>query len=626
MTTRRSPEAWLLALLAAIAPVALLGCGGYGDPLEATAIPAGAAMHGSPSGSVAMEGSFELDLTAHAFDTQAWLNGATVTADATLDDPSALGDPVITTAASFPIALPAGTSQSVQVGFTLRSMEPPADELAWMCTHAWTGLSLSAVVYDTAADDLVLAGDTPRPFSVTRTTPEQSHFDVPWTGAYGDGQSAVAVLAAALDTSSNAVLTGTFTGSVDFGGGRLFNHAGESSAFVLKLDPAGSPLWTFHFSSLGEITPMSIAVDASGTTFVLGRYSGTPDLGNGASLPLTPEPAPLFLLALDPQGKLLWRRSFVMQNASLCTAPSAFVAADGQGGVFLAGTFRGSFDLGGDVLVYTPGAWLSGCDQNDAFVARLGPDGAHLWSFAVSRASPTGVAVDPAGNLLITGFFDELIDLGTIAAAGPAHGKQTVSLFAAKIDPAGTPIFVRSLGETRTKLDVFGAQLPLTAGPRIASDSKGNAVIATSFDGTLDTGFGFITSSGDFDLFLTKLDLTGSPILAQRFKDDGPSLVLDVGVASGDRIFIAGTAGGAVDFGGVPVQGNPLLRALYLAELDEKAGHIKSRGFACNTTLGTLAVRGDAAVLTAGVQGVIDLGDGVMHVSNEPALAIRIAP
>ena len=85
----------------------------------------------------------------------------------------------------------------------------------------------------------------------------------------------------AVDDSGNVVVTGSFNGTVNFGGGGL-NSAGSFDIFVAKFSGAdGSHLWSKRFGSTYEDEGLGVAVDGSGNVVVTGYFWGTVDFGGG---------------------------------------------------------------------------------------------------------------------------------------------------------------------------------------------------------------------------------------------------------------------------------------------------------------------------------------------------------
>jgi hypothetical protein len=62
------------------------------------------------------------------------------------------------------------------------------------------------------------------------------------------GTSDYAALDVAVDVADNLYVTGSFTGTVDFGTGPLVS-AGDTDIVVLKLDPSGNVIWSKRFGT-----------------------------------------------------------------------------------------------------------------------------------------------------------------------------------------------------------------------------------------------------------------------------------------------------------------------------------------------------------------------------------------
>ena len=79
----------------------------------------------------------------------------------------------------------------------------------------------------------------------------------------------------AVDAIGNVLLTGGFTGGVDFGGGVL-NSAGYYDIFVAKYDADGSHLWSKRFGGPSLDDGYALAVDATGNVLLTGYFTTTP--------------------------------------------------------------------------------------------------------------------------------------------------------------------------------------------------------------------------------------------------------------------------------------------------------------------------------------------------------------
>jgi hypothetical protein len=84
----------------------------------------------------------------------------------------------------------------------------------------------------------------------------------------------------AVDASGNAMVTGFFSGTVDFGGGNL-ESAGSVDIFLAKYNTSGVHQWSERFGGAIFDPGKAVGVDASGNVVVTGYFFGTVDFGGG---------------------------------------------------------------------------------------------------------------------------------------------------------------------------------------------------------------------------------------------------------------------------------------------------------------------------------------------------------
>jgi len=102
-----------------------------------------------------------------------------------------------------------------------------------------------------------------------------------WSKRFGSADFFDAGVGTAVDSSGNVVVTGWFTGTVDFGGENL-TSAGIDDVFVAQFSGAdGSHLWSKRFGSTGNDEGLGVAVDGSGNVLVTGYFTGTVDFAGG---------------------------------------------------------------------------------------------------------------------------------------------------------------------------------------------------------------------------------------------------------------------------------------------------------------------------------------------------------
>ena len=79
----------------------------------------------------------------------------------------------------------------------------------------------------------------------------------------------------ATDSSGNVYYSGSFTSTVNFGGGYTLSAAGGNNAFVLKLDTNGNTLWADDLGSGGFAIGTALGLDSQGNVYTTGYFDGT---------------------------------------------------------------------------------------------------------------------------------------------------------------------------------------------------------------------------------------------------------------------------------------------------------------------------------------------------------------
>src|SRR5439155_176820 len=164
-----------------------------------------------------------------------------------------------------------------------------------------------------------------------------------------------------------------------------------------------------------------VAVDGGGNVLLTGYVRDAADFGGGP-LTSTYGGITLFLAKFSASGAHLWSKSFSNTGVAIGYG----IAADGAGNVAVTGSFTGRINFGGGDLTSAGG--------HDAFVASFSPDGGHRWSKRFGSTSfdyGYGVAIDGAGNVLSTGYFQNSADFG----GGPLTSAGRQDAFVLSLGP-----------------------------------------------------------------------------------------------------------------------------------------------------------------------------------------------
>jgi hypothetical protein len=233
------------------------------------------------------------------------------------------------------------------------------------------------------------------------------------------GSSADAAAAIVLGSDGSAYITGS-TSSTDFpvtAGAMqtIFNPAGASQGFLVKVNPAGAVAYSTYINGTAYTQATGIAIDSAGEVFVTG--SGGPGYPVSSG-----QPTQGFILKLDAglSNVLL----------SIYGYGGGLIALDSQSNIYLAGNALPNLSEGPGNTgpVFTLPALPSGAFQSTRsgmfcstasgpgggfssfcpyqYVAKLDPTGKLLWGTYVTGtygALAAGMAVDSAGNVIVAG-------------------------------------------------------------------------------------------------------------------------------------------------------------------------------------------------------------------------------
>ena len=338
------------------------------------------------------------------------------------------------------------------------------------------------------------------------------------------------------DRFGNCFVSGSFSGTVDFGGGPLVSPSTPlPSMFMAKYAPDGSPLWSKRFGEAGGWGEIGHTyVDESGNVYLSGWYTdGVVDFGCG---PLAPGGGWDGLAAkLDRAGNCVWSKRFGDGDSQAISS----VTVDASGNVIIVGGFAGTADFGGGPLTSS---------GSDVFVAKFDPAGSHLWSQRFGDAggqhSGGSVATTKAGDIALVGWFKRTLDFG----GNPLTSGEDADGFVAMLDASGNHIWSKRIGGIWD--DHF-----LSA---VAIDPWGNVGVGGHFRYSLDDfGGGPFQSAGGFDIVLAKFGATDGKYLWSahfgdtnlKYGDSSDQYVWDMVYDAAGHTYVTGSFAGNVDFG-----------------------------------------------------------------------------
>jgi hypothetical protein len=209
---------------------------------------------------------------------------------------------------------------------------------------------------------------------------------------------------------------------------------GSGNAHVAKHDPSGAQVWNISLgAATGGIGVTGVGTDNARNVYVAGTFSGTipfVDINLTAAGGID-----VFVLKLNPSGKRLWVKGFGGPEMERADA----LAVGGSGEVFVTGSFEGTTDFGGGAL--------ASAGPQDAFAFKLDANGNHAYSRGFGGTGfdqGLAIAVDPQGNAVVAGSFQDSVDFGQ----GPIATNGIGDAFVVRLTPNGATSWADGFGST----------------------------------------------------------------------------------------------------------------------------------------------------------------------------------
>jgi hypothetical protein len=339
--------------------------------------------------------------------------------------------------------------------------------------------------------------------------------NVTWVSQFGGTGQDIAY-GVTIDSSGNVYVTGNFRGTASFGGGISLTSSGNSNgdAFIAKLDTSGNTLWARHIVASEGSYGRGVGTDTGGNVYVTGSFSGTDDFGgisvtsktNGFVTRLDATGNFLWAedtstgagggIAVDGSGHVYVTTGGGVSRLDAATGSFIWtdqlvgggsIALDGAGNVYTTGGFQGSadFDPGPGTFTFT----LSASDQGEAFVSVLDPNGHFLaaWQAVAARVPNateansfgTGIAADTTGDVWVFGENLGAITLPTgqtLSSPNANPNGQNSAVFLMRLSAPHGAV----LGTVYSDLNGNGTRdsgEPALAGWTVYADLNGNGVL-----------------------------------------------------------------------------------------------------------------------------------------------------
>jgi hypothetical protein len=372
-----------------------------------------------------------------------------------------------------------------------------------------------------------------------------------WAKLLGGAQGSIAdVSSIAIDLAGNVYTAGYYQGTVDFDPGTAAYNItnGAGGIFVSKLNSLGVFVWAKSMGGAqgSSAKACSIAIDVSGNVYTTGYFIATVDFDPGTAVFNIISPTSnmdIFISKLDFSGAFVWAKSMGSTNPDAGRS----IAVDAMGNVYTTGYFTGTVDFDPGAGVYN----LTSPGNTDIYISKLNASGAFVWAKRMGGGAGSDlhdygydIALDNSGNIYTTGSFAGTVDFNS---GGPPNNLTTTSysaVFICKHDASGALSWVKK---------IEGAVVnDYSSGVSVAVDAAGNIYSTGSFSGTIDADPGTsllnLTSQGDHDVFISKLDASGVFVWGKSIGSASYDAGNSVAVDTAGNVYVAGAFIGSCDF------------------------------------------------------------------------------
>lgn len=370
----------------------------------------------------------------------------------------------------------------------------------------------------------------------------------------------------AVDTANDVYLTGYFFADADFDPGpgvwQLFNGGG-SDVFTVKFHGDGTFVWGDRMGGTSDDYGQRVAVDPSGSVFVLGRFQGTSDFNPGSgTVNLTSAGLNDVFIArvAGATGNYAWAGSLGGTSQDQAVG----LALDGVGTLYAVGFFEGTSD-------FDPGPGiqnLTSVGETDLFVSQL----TYAYSAPSVTINQSGDQSDPTNEAAIdfTVVFDEAVTgfaTGDVTVTGTAPGTLVATVTPVGGDGTTYHVSVTGMTGSGTVIVAIGAGVAHDNdghGNR-ASTSTDNSVLydvlsptATLADPTNGGSIPETVLNGRHYLDVSYSDPGGSGLNLATILDADPEFTINGLTIEGTPTLVSGTTyryqfTGTLDIGPVTV-------------------------------------------------------------------------
>ncbi|MBW7869979.1 MAG: SBBP repeat-containing protein [Flavobacteriia bacterium] len=304
-----------------------------------------------------------------------------------------------------------------------------------------------------------------------------------------------------VDSQGNVYVMGHFGHSFTFGD-TVLNADGDLDVFIVKLDNFGNFIWARQMGGIGYDDGMDLLINDADELFLIGFFPNTIELDE---VELESEgDRDVFIIKMDSDGNAVWGAS----AGGTGKDTGRGIVTDPSGNIFICGSFENEAHFGNHTI--------TGTESSNLFIAKMNNEGDFLWAKTVTDTathSLTGFGIDNNQNLYLSGTFDGGYPFGKIE----------------NVDGAGSDAFLSKYdSQGNIQWTVYGGGNMNDYGRASFTTKNGDTYLIGIFMGTAYFGDFSITSTSDWDGFITKIDKSGNFLWVKHIKGTGSEALEDL--------------------------------------------------------------------------------------------------
>jgi hypothetical protein len=323
---------------------------------------------------------------------------------------------------------------------------------------------------------------------------------------------------------------------------------------------------------------VGIQTDSSGNIYVMSIFEGTVDFDPSSSTAnLTSQAATgVAITKFDSSGNFVWVKETggTISNQDRGNG----MAVDSSGNIYITGGFSGTSD-------FDPGAGtsnLTSAGSNDIYFSKWDTDGTFVWVKQIGSTSDDWGAkiIINSTNIYLSGAFGGTTDFDPSGSTANLVSTGGADIFVAKYDLSGTYVWAKKMGTSSWGDWVQGMAIDSTGAVYTTGTFGSGTGLVADFDP--GAGTANLTTAGNVDIFISKLDTDGNYVYAKAIGDAAWNMTWGIVLDSSNNAYVTGAFADTLDFD--PGAGTANLTStgsddVFILKLDSSGDFVWAKGF-----------------------------------------------